>query len=137
MDIPALDRSQYLKGLLIVARKDNQLFEAEKKIIKSISNRLGFAPDFYEETIRGLLSNKYISEEPIRFSDIKIAKSFISDGLKIAFSDKSFSSGELTWLKNTAQLNEIELDWVSEMINVYHKSSKTGDDKDFALYSII
>ena len=137
MNIPVLDRSNYLKGLLIVARKDNQLFESEKKIIKSISDRLGFASDFYEETIRGLLSNKYISDDPVKFSDKKIAKSFISDGLKLAYSDDNIDGAELKWLKTTAQLNDIDSDWFSEMLEVYKDGTNSGSDKDFALYSIV
>ncbi len=137
MEIPVIDKSNYLKGLLIIARKDNELFEAEKKIIKSIAERLGFASDFYEETIRGLLANKYISEEPIKFSNIKIAKSFISDGLKLAFSDDTDHADELNWLKATVLLNDIEPGWFEDMIKVYSDSSKSGNEKDFALYSII
>ena len=36
MQIPVIDRSNYLKGLLITARKDKQLTESEKEIIKEI-----------------------------------------------------------------------------------------------------
>ena len=69
MKIPQLDRSSYLKGLLITARKDNQLTESEISIIKKFASRLGFSTDFLEETISHLLGNKYITEEPIKFSD--------------------------------------------------------------------
>mgnify|MGYP000430034308 FL=1 len=67
MEIPQIDRSNYLKGLLITARKDNQLNETEISIIKKFSSRLGFSSDFFEETISHLLGNKYITEEPIKF----------------------------------------------------------------------
>ena len=84
MEIPQLDRSSYLKGLLITARKDNKLVESEIAIIKKFASRLGFSSDFFEETIKHLLENKYITEEPIKFSEKSIAKSFIEDGLKLA-----------------------------------------------------
>jgi hypothetical protein len=76
LDIPQLDRSNYLKGLLITARRDNQLAESEITIIKKLAARLGFSSDFFEETISHLLENKYITEEPIKFSNQEIAKSF-------------------------------------------------------------
>ncbi|MFO7447285.1 MAG: hypothetical protein R6W90_13025 [Ignavibacteriaceae bacterium] len=137
MEISLLDKSNYLKGLLIVARKDKQLFESEKLIIKSISERLGFASDFYEETIRGLLSNKYIDEEPIKFSNTEIAKLFVSDGLKLAFSDDHVAGPEITWLKAVALVNDIEAEWVADMLKVYKDSSRANNDKEIALYSII
>ena len=68
MDFPLIDRSNYLKGLLITARKDKQLTETETIMIKKLASRLGFSSDFFEETISNLLENKYITEEPIKFS---------------------------------------------------------------------
>ena len=46
MDIPQIDRSNYLKGLLITAKVDKQLTDPEKKIIKEFSDKLGFSSDF-------------------------------------------------------------------------------------------
>ena len=137
MELTLQDKSNYLKGLLIVARKDNELVESEKKIIRNIAERLGFAKDFYEETIRGLLSNKYIKEDPIVFSTAKVAQSFISDGLKLAFSDDRILGPELNWIKATALVNDVNDEWFQDMLKVYNDSSKSGREKDFALYSII
>ena len=91
MEIPIKDKSNYLKGLLIVAKKDKQLADSEKRIIRGIGEKLGFASDFYEDVLKDLLSNEYILEDPIKFSNIKIAKSFIDDGLKLAYSDNKMS----------------------------------------------
>ena len=52
MEIPQIDRSNYLKGLLITAKKNQQLTEKEKEIIRKFSNRLGFSQDFFEEVLR-------------------------------------------------------------------------------------
>ena len=49
-----IDKSNYLKGLLILAKKDNQLRDSEKNIIRSVAQRLGFSKDFYEETLQNL-----------------------------------------------------------------------------------
>src|SRR4030042_3147808 len=101
MKIPIKDRSNYLKGLLIVAKKDNKLAETEKTILKDFALKLGFASDFYNETIINLLSNKYIDEGLIKFSDSVIAESFILDGLSLAFSDSQVNNNEIHWLKET------------------------------------
>jgi hypothetical protein len=57
MNIPLIDRSNYLKGLFITAKLDKELSQAEKDILKKISDKLGFASDFFQETTRSLLSN--------------------------------------------------------------------------------
>lgn len=137
MEIPVYDRSNYLKGLLITARKDNQLSEHEKKIIKGISDRLGFASDFYDEAIHNLLANKYISEEPIKFSNDRIAESFIIDALKVAFSDTSTPTPELDWLKNVASANQIKPEWFEEQSSKVKNSPFVTKQTEFALYSII
>lgn len=137
MEIPQIDRSSYLKGLLITARKDNQLNEEEISIIKKLSKSLGFSSDFFEETISHLLDNKYITDEPIKFSDEKIAKSFIEDGLRLALSDKVVTESEINWLKQTAEINNIEIDWFRKKLeDLQSKSSRIGVP-DFALLSII
>lgn len=137
MEFPLLDKSNYLKGLLIIARKDNQLAESEKNILKSIAERLGFATDFYEETINNLLFNKHINDEPIKFSNEKIASSFISDGLKLAYSDKKIHGAEMEWLKATASQNSLEEVWFNKELEHIREESRLSLKADLTLYSII
>lgn len=137
MNIPLLDRSNYLKGLFITAKLDRQLTENEKVILKKISDKLGFATDFYDETIRGLLSNKYLAEDTIIFSDQTIAKSFISDAIRLVFSDGSDTKNEIEWLRKTASANLIEEDFIENEIKLNQNQSKILINNDFALFSII
>ncbi|MEJ5261279.1 MAG: hypothetical protein WHT45_01260 [Ignavibacterium sp.] len=137
MQIPVQDRSNYLKGLFITAKLDKQLNQTEKDILKKISDKLGFANDFYEETIRGLLANKYLSEEPIKFSDEKIAESFINDAIKLACSDGVITEAETNWIKQTAELNGISLEEVEKKIKLFIEKPSLVKSGDFALMSII
>ena len=137
MKIPQLDRSSYLKGLLITARKDNQLTESEISIIKKFATRLGFSSDFLQETISHLLDNKYITEEPIKFSDAGIAKSFIEDGLKLAISDDEIGKDELSWLKETAKANGIDQQWVNMKMKEIQSKPHLIGNTEFALFSLI
>lgn len=137
MEFPLQDKSNYLKGLLIVARKDNQLTEPEKKILKSFAEKLGFASDFYEETIKNLLYNKHIGDEPIKFSNKKIAESFVSDGLKLAMSDNKATENELAWLKNTAAENGISEESFEKYLKKDKESSGQFLNNEYALFSII
>lgn len=137
MQIPQIDRSNYLKGLLITARKDNQLNEEEISIIKRLSKSLGFSSDFFEETISHLLENKYITDEPIKFSDQKIAKSFLEDGLALALSDRVITKSEIGWLRQTAKINNIENEWFNKKLEELQNRNNRVSMPDFALLSII
>jgi predicted regulator of amino acid metabolism with ACT domain len=137
LEIPQIDRSNYLKGMLITARKDNQLNETEISIIKKIAKRLGFSSDFYEETISNLLENKYITEEPIKFSSQDIAKSFIEDGFKLALSDDKIGNDEINWLKVTAKANGVGKEWVDKKMKEIQSKPHLLAKMDFALFSLI
>lgn len=137
MEIPQLDRSNYLKGLLITARKDNQLAESEIVIIKKLAAKLGFSSDFFEETISHLLENKYITEEPIKFSNQEIAKSFMEDGLKLALSDGAINEDEINWLNETAKENSISQEWLDKKLTELESKKNLIGKIDFALFSII
>jgi uncharacterized tellurite resistance protein B-like protein len=137
MEISLLDKSNYLKGLLVIAKKDNKLTEPEKKIIRNIAIKLGFATDFYEDTLKSLIANKYILDDPITFSKKKIAESFICDGLRLAYSDGPAPESEMNWLKKIAGANDIEDNWFKEKTEHYKSSKHLFLNSDFALYSII
>ncbi len=137
MEILTQDRSSYLKGLLIIAKKDNVLAEAEESIIRQLAKRLGFSESFYEETLQSLLSNDYLSEDPIKFSDEKLSQSFIIDGLMLAYSDNVLDEREIDWLRQTAELNNINLQWFEDKDKEVQRNSFAGVNTEFALYSII
>lgn len=137
MEVPLIDRSNYLKGLFITAKLDKQLSNKEKEILKKISDKLGFAKDFYDETTRGLLSNKYLTEDPIIFSDKAIAETFLRDAIRLIFCDGSDTKNELAWLKKTASANLIEGEFINNEISLYRNANKPPIVNDFALFSII
>jgi hypothetical protein len=137
MELTQLDKSSYLKGLLIVAKKDERLTDFEKRFLKNIASKLGFASDFYESTIRSLLSNKYIPDNPIKFSEKKIAESFITDGIKLALVDHTISDKEFEWLKLTALENELDENWLTHRIKKLKENISLLPTTEFALFSII
>ena len=137
MNIPIIDRSNYLKGLFITAKLDKELTEKEKDILKKISDRLGFASDFFQETVRSLLTNKYIIEEPIIFSDQEIARSFIKDAVKLACINGLVTEAEIDWLKKTADINKITNNFVEKEFSTVNETPRSLLGSDFALYSII
>jgi hypothetical protein len=137
MNIPIIDRSNYLKGLFITAKLDKELSQKEKDILKKVSDKLGFANDFYDETVRSLLTNKYIKEEPIVFSDKEIARSFLNDAIKLACSNNVITDAEINWLKSTATANELNSELVDKGLKSFQDSPSSFFNKEFALFSII
>ena len=137
MEILAQDKSSYLKGLLIIAKKDNALAESEESIIRQLAKRLGFSESFYEETLQNLLSNDYLSENPLKFSDEKLSHSFIKDGLMLAYSDNVLDEREIDWLRQTADVNNINILWFEDKDKEVQRNSIAGVKTEFALYSII
>lgn len=105
------DKSNYLKGLLILIGKDKIITDEEKIHLLKISRILGFDQKFCEDAINELLENEYIIEEPPLFSNNEIAKAFIKDGIKLAFADKELHLYELNWLKSVSDRNNIEPGW--------------------------
>ena len=137
MEIIVQDKSSYLKGLLIIAKKDNALAEAEESIIRQFAKRLGFSESFYEETLQNLLSNEYLSEDPLKFSEEKLSHSFIIDGLMLAYSDNELDEREIDWLRQTADLNNINISWFEDKVKEAQRNSSAGAITEFALDSII
>lgn len=137
MSIPVQDKSSYLKGLLIIAKRDKKLSGSEEEILINIAKKLGFSTDFYEYTIQNLLTNEYLSEEPVQFSEKKIARSFVIDGLRLANSDNHLHDDEVNWLKQTALHNNLDSEWFDEKL-IELKGKRTDlFNTEFALLSLI
>ncbi len=122
-ELTLLDKSNYLKGLMVLAKKDNRLIESEKNLIREAGSRLGFSKDFYEDTLKYLMVNKYIDESPLKFSSPVVARMFIGDGLKLAYADHGFVPEELQYLKNIALNNEIGEENFHKMVDEFNKAS--------------
>ena len=137
MNIPLIDRSNYLKGLLITARLDKELSSKEKEMLKTISEKLGFASDFFEETIKNLLTNKYIDSDPIVFSDQSIATTFLKDAISLACVNNLITEEEIEWLKSVAFVNDLNSDFIEKQIKQQGNTIGSILNKEFALFSII
>ena len=77
MQIPVEDRGKYLRGLLIMAKMDEDISEMDRTIIINTAKHLGYATDFYEGILNTVMRNKYIGNEPIMFNSTNLAKHFL------------------------------------------------------------
>jgi hypothetical protein len=113
MRISVMDRSLYLKGLMLLISKDRKIQDEEKKMMVGVGETLGFDKRFCEGTIKEILQNKYVVDEPPHFSSPDIARCFVRDGLRLSLVDGEMHEAELRWLMAVAQANSID-DWFHE-----------------------
>ncbi|MFH1196786.1 MAG: hypothetical protein V1720_13875 [bacterium] len=111
-----LDKSNYLKGLLLLIRKDKIVSEEEREIFMRIGNMLGFEKTFLRDSIQNILINEFIIDQPPKFSDKSIAECFLIDAINLPFVDTSPNSLEMGWLKSIATENKINKDWLKAEI---------------------
>lgn len=118
-----LDKSNYLRGLLILSRLDQEISDYEKKALIRIGKILGFDPHFCSDAIEELADNPYISDKIPSFSKSAIGIAFIDDALKLAFSDHNFHPNEIKWIRNIAKMNNIKKKYILERAKKYKEMS--------------
>lgn len=106
-----IDRSNYLRGILIVVAKDRKISEEERNYVMKVGAKLGFEKKFCQSAINEILDNQFIQFEPPKFEDKEIAKQFLIDGIGLAYADFNFHPKEIEFLRDTAKVNSIEEDW--------------------------
>jgi len=113
MQMTLADRSNYFKGLLLLARKDKVLADEEKAMLLRLGELLQYNRDFCEQTIYNLLTNPHLDEIPPTFSNKECTELFLLDGIKIAFADHNLHKKEYTWMQEIAMQNDISSDWLT------------------------
>jgi len=108
MKISLIDRSLYLKGLMLLIRKDRKIRDEERNMMLCIGKMLGFDNGFCEKAIEDILHNKYVADEPPNFSNADVARYFVLDALRIAIADGEVHEKEVQWVKAVAVANGIE-----------------------------
>lgn len=129
MELNLIDKSNYFKGLLILIRKKKAVTESTRRTVKRIAAVLDFNQDFVDSSIKNLLVNKNIVEEPPKFSDYRLAESFIKDGMRLAFSDGILNLFQIQWLASTAEKNNLSKQWffmeLEDFFDQYESNSET------------
>ena len=113
------DKGQYLRGILLLISKDQEITTTERTQVMEIGQRLGFDSEFCENAIDEILDNEYILKNPPRFISKNTSLSFIGDCLKISFSNNRLNPDELLWLKETAKENKISKEEFDTILRGY------------------
>jgi len=126
MHLNVINKSNYIKGLLVLIKKKNTIEEPIKKSVKHITKILDFNQEFIDESMKGLMTNDFIVDDPPKFSDYQLAESFLKDSIHIAFSDGTLNFNQIEWLINTAKKNNLSDQWVfielEEYFNRYNSN---------------
>lgn len=104
------DRSAYLKGLILLARKDFRLAPAEVEFVTRVGTTLGFHEGFAADAVNEVLGNRHIVDEPPVFSSADVASCFLLDGLSLSSCDDEVHPREYLWLRSVAVANDLELE---------------------------
>lgn len=126
MKLNLLDRSNYLKGLLVLIGKDKKISEDENNFIMNVGKILGFDKEFCQEAIDTLLENEYISQDPPVFSNSEFAMSFIVDGISVSLTDNDLDSLEVSYLQTLAEQNKVDKSWFSQQLSTAERISKNS-----------
>lgn len=116
MQMTLADRSNYFKGLLLLARKDNIIADEEKAVLLRLGQILQFNREFCEQTIHYLLSNPHMDDSAPLFSNKECAELFLLDGIKVAFADHNLHQKEYAWMLEVAQQNGISSEWLADRL---------------------
>lgn len=111
MRIKVREGSDYLKGMLLIARRDRKIADSEIRLVEHVGAALGFDSRFCVDAIGEVLENKYLVDTPPEFSSAGLAEKFVRDGLVLAASDSEVHPSEEQWLKSAVAKNGLCLAW--------------------------
>lgn len=127
MNLRLLDKSNYLKGLLVLLRRDRIIDARERELLLRVGKMLDFDRRFCEATIDELLENSYVTREPVIFDDRRIGECFIRDALRLALVDGCLHPTELRWLRAVARANDRSNQWLDSIIRGLEKKEICKD----------
>jgi hypothetical protein len=114
-----LDRSSYVKGLLLLIGKDKRITDEERDFLHRVGTALSFNKKFIEQAINELFENKYLGNEPPVFSQKQYAAAFLRDAITLVFIDNELSKEEFDWLQSVAVANGMSNDWLKNELEQY------------------
>jgi len=111
-----IDRSNYLRGLLLLIRKDKNVWDYEHVFFLEESASLGFDKEFSVTALRELIGNKYIDNTPPLFSNKNYAVRLIIRGVSLIRQNIRIHPDEVNFLIATARVNGLSDKWVNKIV---------------------
>ena len=121
-----IDKSNYLRGLLILIKRNRKINEMEKKRIKEVSDVLGFNGYFVDNAINELLDNEFLVGTPPKFTNHILAETFIKDAIKIALIQDLLNIHKIQWLMSFAVNNDLSKQWLFMELEYYFENARSN-----------
>jgi len=131
-----LDRSNYVKGLLLLIGKDKKISDKERVFLHKTGKTLSFNKQFIESAMNELLENKYLGNEPPVFSQKQYAEAFLRDAIKLGFVDNDLSSEEFGWLQSIAVSNGLSSEWLKNELEDYLSGKHAHESQELEIIKI-
>ena len=131
-----LDRSNYVKGLLLLIGKDKKITDKERDFLHNLGKTLSFNKQFIERAIDELFENKYLGNEPPVFSQKQYAQAFLRDAIKLGFVDNDLSSKEFDWLQSIAVSNGLTNEWLKNELEHYLRGRHSREPQELEIIKI-
>jgi hypothetical protein len=131
-----LDRSNYVKGLLLMIGKDKKITDEERDFLHNAAETLSFDKKFIESAMNELLENKYLGNEPPVFSQKQYAEAFLRDAIKLAFVDNDLASKEFDWLQSIAASNSLSNEWLKNELQYYLSGKHSHESQELKIKNI-
>lgn len=106
----------------MLVRLNNKIIKDKINMIMTIGKRLGFAYVFCNGTLKDILENEDILDEPPKFSNKGVAKEFVREGIKLAGIDNEKDLKELEWIDSVVRKNDLEEGWHRTEVKKINKS---------------
>ena len=131
-----LDRSNYVKGLLLMIGKDKKITDKERDFLHNTGKTLSFNKKFIEGAIDGLFENEHLGNEPPIFSQKQYAEAFLRDAIKLGFVDNDLSSKEFDWLQSIAVSNGLSNEWLKNELEDYLSGKHAHESQELEIKKI-
>jgi hypothetical protein len=131
-----LDRSNYVRGLLLLIGKDNKITDSERDFLQTIGSALSFDKKFIESAINELFDNKYLGNEPPVFSRKQYAEAFLRDAIQLALIDNDLSSEEFGWLQSITMANDLPHEWLENELGAYLSNTYMHESQELEIKKI-
>jgi len=131
MNLSYIDTSNFLRGLLVLLKKDNIIHEKEIELLNKFRELLGLDEEYYEVVLNEFLTKKKIDSSIPKFSSKKVTIQFINDAINMGFVDSYFHIKEIEWLYEVANKNKIPSSFLDKkLIRLLKKYPEKEDQLD-------
>jgi len=131
-----LERSNYVKGLLLLIGKDKKITDSERDFLHNIGKTFSFNKEFIENAMNELLENKYLGNEPPVFSQKQYAEVFLRDAIKLACVDNDLANKEFDWLQSIAVSNGLSNEWLKNELEDYLSGKHAHESQELEMKKI-